>query len=473
MVGIGYIQELEQKQILSQKMIQSANILQMDVQELEVYIQQQALENPLIDLDTVEDHISASQRNVDSIASGGRDQVKEKLEWLQRCDEQNRIYYAQEYEETEEKPEWNLAVEENCLQDYLMSQLIMLVDDETERSHMEFLVNSLDSKGYLREDKGELAVKLGISLQEVERLVKLLQTVEPVGVGASTVEECLILQIRRMREAGCLDEETAKVVSKLIQDHLEMLGKRHFVQIGERIGRSPKEVEAYYGVIQKLNPIPGNSFSSREKLKYIKPDVTVVKFKDYLEVLINEAEGSRISINEYYLRMMKQDPSEEVAEYIQNKYRQAQWVSRCIEERKNTLMRVSREIVDIQKNFFESPEGKRVPMNLEDIASRLELHESTVSRAIRNKFLQCSRGIYPLNYFFAKGVSNRDREVTVDDIKKAIVKLVDQENKKKPLSDQKIAEALKQCGMEISRRTVAKYRNELLIPDASGRRNYI
>lgn len=474
MLELGYQQTLEQKQILSQKMIQSAEILQMDVQELEEYIQQQALENPLIDLEEMEKGISGYLYGNEKSPASEEEDLKRKLEWLNHADEQNRLYYAQEYEEAEEKTPWNFAIEENSLQDYLMSQLIMLADTQTDRECLEFLVCSLDSKGYLKEDTWALAQKLGIHHSQLETYVKILQSVEPAGVGARSVEECLTIQLERMREGGLLDEDLFVQIAELVKTHLEDLGKRKFAQTAQQMGISVEQVDFCYQIIRKLNPIPGNCFSSREKLRYIKPDVTVVKFENYFEILVNDMNTPKISFNQYYLRMMNQDSSKEVQEYIKNKYRQAQWVQHCVEERGNTLQKVTREIVSIQHEFFEKPDGKRVPMNLQSIAERLEIHESTVSRTIRNKFLQCSRGVYPINYFFVKGVAGAtDGAVTPEAVKQKIVELITNENKRKPLSDQKISDQLKGMGIEISRRTIAKYRGELLIADASGRKEFV
>ena len=304
--------------------------------------------------------------------------------------------------------------------------------------------------------------------------IKILQSVEPAGVGAQNAGQCLMIQLERMRDGGLIEEELFGQVSKLVEQHLEDLGKHRFVQVAEQMGITVEQVDLCFRMIQKLNPIPGNSFSSREKLRYIKPDVTVVKFEDYFEILVNDLNTPRTTFNRYYLRMMNQDSSREVQEYIKNKYHQAQWMQHCVEERGNTLRKVTREIVAIQHEFFENPNGKRVPMNLLTIADRLEIHESTVSRAIRNKFLQCSRGVFPINYFFVKGVAGASESpVTPEDVKQKIMEVIEQENKRKPLSDQKISDQLKAAGIEISRRTIAKYRGELMIADASGRKEFV
>lgn len=472
MLGMDYRQIQEQKQILSQRMIQSAEILQMDVQELKNYIQQQALENPMIDLEKIERGMDDSGDSRGDADREEQDDFRRKLEWLNRMDEQNRIYYSKEYEEAQTQEPWNFAVEENNLQEYLLSQLVMQIKTDKDYECLEFLAYSLDSKGYLTDDIGELARKLQIDDETMMQYLEILQSAEPAGVGARSLEECLQIQLVRMRDNGLLEENDFDILMELSGSHMEELGKRRFAQVGRQMKLSLEEVMRYYEMIRKLNPIPGNSFSSREKMRYVKPDVTVVKFEDYFEVLVNDANVPHVAVNKYYLNMMKADNSEEVQEYLQNKYRQTQWIQRCIEERTSTLKRVAMEIVDIQKAFFEDAGNKRVPMSLKDVARRLDVHESTVSRAVKNKFLQCAWGVYPMNYFFAKRVASDPvgEEMTSENVKQKIQAIIEKENRKKPLSDQKISDCLKTMGIDVSRRTVAKYRSELMIPDTTGRK---
>lgn len=473
MYGMGYGQTQEQKTVLSQKMIQSAKILQMDVQELETYVQQQALENPLIDLEEMEKGISGSLYGDPDSIRDEREEFRRKLEWLNRTDEQNRIYYSEDYEEAKDRDSWSCPEEENRLEDYVLSQLVMQLRTDEDYRCMEFLVYSLDSRGYLTDDPEELKQKLGISGEVMEGYLKLLQSAEPAGVGARSLEECLQIQLKRIQEAGYFGQQEFQELMELTGSHMEALGKRHFARIAEQMGITVEEVLRLYEVIRGLNPIPGNSFSSREEMRYVKPDVTVVKFEGYFEVLVNDANIPHISVNRQYLTMMEGDSSDEVTDYLRNKFKQVQWIRHCIEERTGTLRKVAREIVAIQRDFFEGPEGRRVPMSLRDVAKRLDIHESTVSRAVKNKFLQCPWGMYPMNYFFAKKVAADSLldGMTPEFVKQRIREIIQGEDKKKPFSDQKLSEQLKSLGIDVSRRTVAKYRGEMVIPDASGRKN--
>lgn len=495
MYTLDYQQFQAQKTVISQKMIQSAEILQMDLQELQAYIQNQALENPMIDLDRTEHALSASAPDRSGHDSIQDIEFRRKLEWLNQSDEQNRIYYANECEENENKDFRNVAESENSLEEYVLSQLVTDLKTPKDEACINFLVYNLDSRGYLTDSEEELQSALGLSADELHNYKKLLQSADPAGAGASSLKECLQIQIRRRCKNGALSRADADLLTDLTEHWIEEIGKNHLNQIAKHMQISPAEVQRLCAILQTLNPIPANSFSSREKLKYIKPDVTVVHFSDYLEVLIGTEQTPHIFPSKYYLNLMKQDESEQVREYLEKKYQQVEWLQRCVQERAETLKLVSKEIVRAQETFFLKADGHRVPLNLQDVATRLGIHESTVSRAVKGKFLQCTKGVYPLNYFFTRQVgkplekpekaerkSDQDKPlplnseetessgITSEQIKSAILNLIDQENPAKPLSDQKLSNALNSLHITVARRTVAKYRQELEIPDASGRK---
>lgn len=453
---------LEQKQLLSQKMIQSAEILQMDVQELETFVRELAMENPLVELEEIHPVQEGPQR-----ADERKREAEEKLEWLNRMDEQNRVYYKEEYEELEEKEAWNFSVEEENLQDYLLSQMIPYLKTGKDQDVLTHLVYSLDSRGYLTDSVEELKERLELNEDEVVSYLQILKSLDPAGIGARDLKECLLLQLNR-------NNKEDKTALRVVEEYLDLLGKNQLPQIAAKLGVTLAELNDCCERIRNLNPKPGSSFSSRETLRYIRPDVTIVKFQNYFEVLLNDNAYPRLTINSYYSRMLHEDNSAEVKEYISDKLKQAEWITRCIEQRGETLLKVARAIVEIQRPFFESGAGNRRPMRLADIAGRIEMHESTVSRAVRDKYLQCTWGVYPLSYFFVKqvGGAGDDGGETPEQVKKCMEAIIAGENKKKPLSDQKITDAMNEQGIAISRRTVAKYRMQLGIPDASGRKEF-
>ena len=456
--------QVKQTQTLSQRMIQSAEILQMTSQELNTYINELALENPVIDI--VEPPTAEEQR--ESI---------EQQEWLNSFNEENYYLYQRQNNDDDYdfKSSWNINTDDGeTLQDYLWSQLITenFTDQETEI--IKFMLECLDNKGYLEESIETIASYFGTDTELVEDLLSDLQALDPSGVCARSLEECLKLQLERRNML-------TPVLESIIDNCLEMVAKNQIPAIARKLRLSPTETAGYCQIIKSLNPKPGVSFSSRDQLRYIIPDVTIVKFKDHFDILLNESMYPTIELNSYYRQMNQNPESSELKEYLGNKIRQAEWVKQCVTQRGKTLMQVSRAILEHQEEFFTFGPAHLNPLRLADIAQELDIHESTVSRAVSKKYLQCSWGVYPMNFFFSRSVAvqgsgsseNGAQSVTAADIKRVLREIIEEENKKKPYSDRLLGEKLAERGISISRRTVAKYREEEGIADASGRKEYV
>ena len=456
--------QVKQTQTLSQRMIQSAEILQMTSQELNTYINELALENPVIDI--VEPPTAEEQR--ESI---------EQQEWLNSFNEENYYLYQRQNNDDDYdfKSSWNINTDDGeTLQDYLWSQLITenFTDQETEI--IKFMLECLDNKGYLEESIETIASYFGTDTELVEDLLSDLQALDPSGVCARSLEECLKLQLERRNML-------TPVLESIIDNCLEMVAKNQIPAIARKLRLSPAETAGYCQIIKSLNPKPGVSFSSRDQLRYIIPDVTIVKFKDHFDILLNESMYPTIELNSYYRQMNQNPESSELKEYLGNKIRQAEWVKQCVTQRGKTLMQVSRAILEHQEEFFTFGPAHLSPLRLADIAQELDIHESTVSRAVSKKYLQCSWGVYPMNYFFSRSVAvqessgneNGAQSVTAADIKRVLREIIEEENKKKPYSDRLLGEKLAERGISISRRTVAKYREEEGIADASGRKENV
>ena len=456
--------QVKQTQTLSQRMIQSAEILQMTSQELNTYINELALENPVIDI--VEPPTAEEQR--ESI---------EQQEWLNSFNEENYYLYQRQNNDDDYdfKSSWNINTDDGeTLQDYLWSQLITenFTDQETEI--IKFMLECLDNKGYLEESTETIASYFGTDTELVEDLLSDLQALDPSGVCARSLEECLKLQLERRNML-------TPVLESIIDNCLEMVAKNQIPAIARKLRLSPAETAGYCQIIKSLNPKPGVSFSSRDQLRYIIPDVTIVKFKDHFDILLNESMYPTIELNSYYRQMNQNPESSELKEYLGNKIRQAEWVKQCVTQRGKTLMQVSRAILEHQEEFFTFGPAHLNPLRLADIAQELDIHESTVSRAVSKKYLQCSWGVYPMNFFFSRSVAVQEssssesgtQSVTAADIKRVLREIIEEENKKKPYSDRLLGEKLAERGISISRRTVAKYREEEGIADASGRKEYV
>ena len=447
--------EVAQTLALSQRMIQSAEILQMSSQELETYLKDMAVENPVID---IEERYEAPKSEED---------LQRKLEWLASSDEQNRVYYSEEYSSDDDSKQdmWNVTDHRGeDLTTYLESQLMAVSLGDAQRRLTEYLIDLLDGRGYLEENTADIAAQLKIPEAAVLECLKIIQGFDPAGVGARTLSECLMLQLDR----NGIDDP---VVRQIVENYLPQLGKNQLPQIAKKLGISVSDVCDAMKQIQALNPKPGNSFSSRDNLKYITPDVTVVRLKDYFEILLNDYMYPRMGINGYY-RQILGNADKQTKEYIGSKIRQAEWVQQCVAQRGTTLMNVSRCIVDRQEQFFLNGPGYLKPLKLSDVAGIAGIHESTVSRAVKDKYLQCSWGIFPMNYFFVTALAKKGggESASSDAAKSLLKEIIENENHEKPYSDRILAEKMTERGVKISRRTVTKYREAMGIKDASGRK---
>lgn len=450
--------EISQNQTISQKMIQSVEILQMNSVDLDRFLKNEALENPLIEL--MDQNMQESPNH----------DLQRKLEWLAETDRQNQVYYRQEIQDKNDSIDWKYQQENGeLLADYLLSQLLLKELTKSESAIIKHIILSLDSRGYFTDNIAEFAQSLTVSEASVNASLVQVQNLYPAGVGARNLTECLLLQLSRLHPAHGLARE-------IVSGYLPQLGKNHLPVIARALNASLAEVIEACDIIRRLNPKPGNAFADRTQLKYITPDVIVTKLEDYYEILINEYQYSKITMNQYYLDILKQDPDEETKNYLNQKIKQAEWIKSCVIQRNFTLSRVARAIVENQTGFFSGGPNYKQPLKLNDIAAVLEIHESTVSRTIRDKYLQCSYGVFPMNFFFSSGFSagtstaSASKAFSPDQIKTRIEEIIRKEDPHKPLSDREITEALSEQKVSISRRTVAKYRESIGIKDAGGRK---
>ena len=454
---------MKQTQTLSPQMMQSMEILQMGSQELLEYIQDQVQENPVLEVE--EKYGKGDDTAV----------LQRKLEWLESTDAQNRYYHQQDTEDDEKDPISNYGTvderEEN-LYLYVLSQLEVM-DLEPELLPVgRFLVESLNQNGWLDESVEDLAEELAKPVELVEKALAAVQSLEPAGVGARNLSECLVLQLQRRHEDSGL-------AIRIARDFLDPLSKSRYGLIAKSLGVCQEEVRTACDLIRTLNPRPGGGFAARENLVYINPDLFVVNFPDHFELLTNDYFFPNLNISGYYCRMLKSTEDNEVKDYLMGKVRQAKWVVHSIEQRRSTLLRCAECILEFQEEFFRRGPGHLKPMCLADIAQKVGVHESTVSRTVRDKYLQCASGVYPLSYFFSRSLGapaarpGTEENASSPDFAKALLKrLIGGEDKRKPLSDQKLCELTSQEGCALSRRTVAKYRDELGIPSTTGRKQY-
>lgn len=451
---------MKQTQTLSPQMMQSMEILQMGSQELLEYIENQVQENPVLEME--EKYAGQDESAV----------LQRKLEWLDSTDTQNRVYHQQDSEDDGKDPISNYGnadeTEEN-LYLYVLSQLEVMDLPREVLEAGRFLVESLNQNGWLDEPLRDLARQMERPLELFERALAAVQSLEPAGVGARDLSECLVLQLQRRRG----DNELA---IKIARNYLDPLSKNRYGMIAKALGCTQDQAHDACEVIRSLNPRPGSGFAARENLAYINPDIFVVNFPDHFEILTNDYFFPSLNVSGYYCRMLKDSEDSEVKDYLVNKVRQAKWVVRSIEQRRSTLLQCAECILEYQEEFFRRGPGCLKPMALSDIAEKVGVHESTVSRTVKDKYIQCASGVYPLSYFFSRclgGGAGSSGDASSPEAAKALLKrLIAEEDKKRPLSDQKLCEMMAREGCELSRRTVAKYRDELRIPSTTGRRQY-
>lgn len=445
----------KQVQVLSPNMILSMEILQMGAQELSEYIETAVQENPVLEAAESSEEYDESQG------------LLRKMEWLMDSDPQNQYYHREERELQSDlsRSGGTAAEREEDLYSHILSQLRSIGLEPQLMCCAELLAGCLDQNGRLDEDIALLAKEFGQPPKMMERALTVLQSLEPAGIGARSLSECLCLQLKRRMPVD-------RLALSIAAEYLEALAKNQYGLIARALGTSQADVRRAAGVIRSLEPRPGAAFAPKERVGYIVPDIVMTTFPDHFELSVNERFSPSLSISPYYVRLMKESGETEVRDYLTGRARQAKWLISAINQRRNTLLSCAECIVQLQNDFFRQGPGHLHPLSLSDVAQIVGIHESTVSRAVRDKYLQCSMGVYPLSYFFVRrlGAGTEGNPSSPDAAKALLKALIAQEDKSKPLSDQKLCELMAEQGCTLSRRTVAKYRDELNIPGTAGRR---
>jgi len=421
---------LTQKLALTQKMLLTLKVLQMSSLELENYLIQESLENPLVELDI--SHV----RDVDS---------------------------SKHFSHREDMPQTPLHQKKTgeTLREVLSSQLIDADISPLAHQIAQYLIDTLDENGYLGIPKEQILGEIDCSDEVLEEALNALQRMEPAGVGASNLAECLLLQAKRL-------DLTCPILEELIEKHLDILPKTNLDKLASIMNVKVDELRRAKDQLLALNPKPGNGFSKNTDTPYVFPDLFVVFVDDKFQAIYNDFNSPKFEINHLYQSLIKtSDPETKV--YLQEKLARAKDMISNINQRRNTVLNCARAILSRQENYFKHGAGHLEPMTLADIADDLGMHKSTISRAISGKFVQSERGVLPLSNFFSRNISEGK---THDMALAAIKQIIDNENPQKPLSDQKIAQELECLGIAISRRTVAKYRDLASIAAASGRKKY-
>jgi RNA polymerase sigma-54 factor len=430
------LQEQRLKLSLTKELTQAIELLQYSAVELQSFLYEQSLENPFLE---IRDY--RLKRNFRNLSD------KEKQQWIE-----------------------NMSTYSETLSSYLTAQLPALSLSEHEERIVHYMIACLDEDGYLRVNIEEIAERFAISKQEAEKALQIIQSLEPAGVGARNLQECLYLQLKRLPYRDEFAEQ-------IIQHHFSLFVEKAWKTLAKQLGVDIASLQRVWDLIRTLEPRPGIHYT-KERPHFIVPDIIVQRSKEGdWRIFYNEDVHPELIWNRVYEQKISSCQDGQVHAFVKDKYRQFLWLAKSLEQRKQTLLNIMHVIVDKQKQCFETGFAALKPLTMREVAEELGIHESTVSRAVKNKYVQTPFGTVELRRFFSSAVSSvymdEDAASSVK-VKMFIKQLIEQENKQQPLSDQKLADLLhEQYGVVISRRTVAKYREQLHIPSSAKRKQYV
>ena len=471
--------KLSQKLIMTPSLQQAIKLLQLSKLELQEVLNQELLENPLLDetaeetkAEEAETETTDSKSDAEAEAKTLETKEKEKDSF----DEIDYDAYFQDYieygynprmtEEHEEFPIENTLTRPPDLTDHLTWQLNMSDASPRIKDVGAFIIGNIDEDGYLRATDDEIRAAGPYTQDEVDAAIRAVQALDPIGVGARDLRECLLLQLEFL-------EIDVPLVEIIIRDHWEMFMQRHFVQLAKALQIDMKTLEGIVEIIKHLDPKPGRKYSN-ERAIYVEPDVYVQKVGDEYIIVLNEDGMPKLRINGSYRAMLNSMDSKsdgETVNYIKDKIRSAVWLIKSLDQRQRTIYKVAESIVKHQREFLEKGIDFLRPLVLRDVADDIQMHESTVSRVVSNKYMHTPRGLFLMKYFFHSGIdSDSGEDISSLTVKKKIQGYIDAEDPRKPLSDSKIMKILNDEGINIARRTVAKYRDELNIPSSTDRK---
>ncbi|MFC6201406.1 RNA polymerase factor sigma-54 [Lactiplantibacillus nangangensis] len=439
-LGPGFRQQQHQSQKLAmtQRLQQSIQMLQFNVEELRDFLTQKALENPLIDVDTNWNANHASLNRVKNVTS--------QADFIERVSTTNQ----------------------HSLFEYLLDQIHLTMRDTKLRKIVLALIEYVDVNGYLKVDDQQIMAETQATPVELLDAITLLQQLDPPGVGARSLQQALMLQTEN-------DEGAPNLAYIILEENFDALVNRQWQVLAKKYQVTLADISSVYDYVRTLSPTPGAAIG-QETTGYIFPDLVVTNHDGQLALKTASMAQPVVKFQENYYQQMSRHNDQEVTEYLKEKKSEYDWIASSLQQREATIFRVGTTIIDRQADFFLEKTTDLKPLLLRDVAQQLKVHESTISRSINGKYIQTDFGMYELKRFFTKAVNKRPTDgkvVSADNVQHRIVALIDAENKEKPLSDQKIVQILKSENVELSRRTVAKYRENLNIPASSKRKQYL
>ena len=456
---------------MAPRMIQSMEILQLPIMALQERIDQELSENPVL-IDLRESSTPEPESEAEEAAPATT--PEETTEYDGPDDdwgETHRMSRAALSEEADRKHDamQNMASRPRSLHDDLSDQLAFLDADPTVRSLAEYIIFNLDDNGYLNLELADVVRDSGgdVNLAQAEEALEIVQKLDPPGVGARNLRECLLLQLSS--DVPCRD-----ILHVLISNHLDDLQQNRLPTIEKKTGITIDQIKEAIEHLRRLNPRPGSRFAP-ENAQYVIPDLIVIpnEHGEY-DVRLVDDHTPQLSISRYYQKQLKNKQTDPAArEFIQKRIQSARWLIESIEQRRSTLLKVARAIMEHQKEFLDKGPESIEPLKMQQIADRVHVHVTTVSRAVDDKWVQTPRGIFALKRFFGGGTTTTDgEEVAWDTIKQKLLEIIAKEDKANPLSDEEIVEELGKHGFPVARRTVTKYRRTLRISSSRQRKQF-
>lgn len=453
-------------------MQQSLHILQVPALELSQLIRAELTSNPVLEEETEENENDGEVKTEDEQDAEADEKLDAEFEQLAKLDEEWRDYFNQTNAPVRATAEedklrqtfFESVASPQTLQEHLLSQLHLSEVDDKLRPHCEMIIGNIEDNGFLGATPDEIK-SWDVPSGSFDRALKLIQSFDPIGVAARDLRECLLLQLLR------LGHKEGSLAYRMVSEHINDLAARHYAEISESLGATLDNVHQTAGLIATLDPRPGSRFTTDEST-YVTPDLNIQKVGEDWVVIPNDDWLPSIRISNTYKDILGTKQETEVKSYVRERLRAAKFFIKSIQQRQQTVLKIAREIVQVQLDFFEHGRGYLKPLTMTEVAHKIGVHETTVSRAIANKYMQTPHGLFEMKYFFTPGLRTSDGgSITQEQVKGAIAELVSGEAADKPLADQDIMKALQAKGITIARRTVAKYREELSILPSHMRRS--
>jgi RNA polymerase sigma-54 factor len=469
--------KLTQQLIMTPQLQMAIKLLQLSRLELVEKIQQELEENPALDevQETLSPEPTGEKTEVDSEASEQtkevtfEDKINEDIDWRNYIEEYNSPGRMPVETEGRETPRFDSFIsKKESLSDHLLWQFLMTSPDSDSENIGSLIIGNLTKDGYLDVSLDEITETSGTPRGMVEQVLAMLQTFNPIGVCARDLSECLLIQIKHL---GLGDNS---ILTEIVKNHLHHLENKNYRAICKALKVRMDDVIAAVNVIKGLEPKPGREFSESD-VQYITPDIYVYKSENDFVIVLNDDGLPKLQVNSYYKKAMVRGDkiSAETKEYLQDKLRSAAWLIRSIHQRQKTIYKAMESILKFQRSFFEKGITHLKPMVLRDVAEDIEMHESTISRVTTNKYAHTPQGIFELKYFFNSSIKRIHGEAIASaSVQAKIKKIIESENPKKPFSDSKMADMLKDQNVDIARRTVAKYREVLGVLSSNKRKQF-